>query len=110
MFSTHSKKNFCFSGSFILLSAYAFNLDQSKKLSFGKELRHNIVAEVVHNYYCFEAFLHQGQNVDSTFPKRQILDSSEMKEFADDTFKFDENGRKFSKRVETTGKRRNCWS
>ena len=30
----------------------------------------------------------------------QILDSS--KEFADDNFKFDENGRKFSKRVENT--------
>ena len=36
------------------------------------------------------------------FPKRQILDSSKMKEFADDNFKFDENGRKFSKRVENT--------
>ena len=29
------------------------------------------------------------------FPKRQILDSSKLKEFADDNFKFDENGRKF---------------
>ena len=27
------------------------------------------------------------------FPKRQILDSSELKEFADGYFKFDENGR-----------------
>ena len=27
------------------------------------------------------------------FPKRQILDSSKLKEFADDNFKFDENGR-----------------
>ena len=36
------------------------------------------------------------------FPKRQILDSSKLKEFADDNFKFDENGRKFSKRVENT--------
>ena len=34
------------------------------------------------------------------FPKRQILDSSKLKEFADDSFKFDENGRKFSKRIE----------
>ena len=32
----------------------------------------------------------------------QILDSSELKEFADDNFKFDENGRKLSKRVENT--------
>ena len=37
-----------------------------------------------------------------SFPKQQILDSSKLKEFADDTFKFDENGRKFSKQVENT--------
>ena len=37
------------------------------------------------------------------FPKRQILDFSKQKEFADDNYKFDENGRKFSKRVENTG-------
>ena len=34
--------------------------------------------------------------------KQQILDSSKLKEFADDNFKFHENGRKFSKRVEKT--------
>ena len=27
-----------------------------------------------------------------SFPKRQILDSSKLKEFADDNVKFDENG------------------
>ena len=36
------------------------------------------------------------------FPKWQILDFSQLKEFADDNFKFDENHRKFSKRVENT--------
>ena len=36
------------------------------------------------------------------FPKRQILDSSKMKDFADDNFKFDENGRKFCKKVKDT--------
>ena len=41
------------------------------------------------------------------FPKRQIVDTSKLKEFADDNFKFDrkkkkKNGRKFSKRVENT--------
>ena len=30
------------------------------------------------------------------------LDSSKLKEYADDNFKFDENGRKLSKRVENT--------
>ena len=38
----------------------------------------------------------------SPFPKRQILDSSKLKEFADDNFKMDENGRKFPKRLENT--------
>ena len=40
--------------------------------------------------------------VDKPFSKRQILDSSRPKEFADDNFNSDENGRKFSKRVENT--------
>ena len=33
-------------------------------------------------------------NTNKPFPKRQILDSSKLKEFADNKFKFDENGRK----------------
>ena len=36
------------------------------------------------------------------FPKRQNLESSKLKEFADDNFKFNENGGEFSKRVENT--------
>ena len=36
------------------------------------------------------------------FPKRQILDSSKLKEFADDNFKFDENVRKLSRWEENT--------
>ena len=36
------------------------------------------------------------------FPKRQILDPSKLKEFTDDNFNFDENGRKFSKRPKNT--------
>ena len=35
-------------------------------------------------------------------PKRQVLDSSKLKDFADITFEFDENGRKFSKLAENT--------
>ena len=41
-----------------------------------------------------------------TLSQTKILDYSKFKELADDNFKFDENGRKFSKRVENTvGKR-----
>ena len=36
------------------------------------------------------------------FPKQQILVSSKLKEVTDDNFRFDENGRKFSKWVENT--------
>ena len=34
--------------------------------------------------------------------RRQILDTCKLKEFADDNFKFDENGRKLSKHVGNT--------
>ena len=34
--------------------------------------------------------------------RRQILNSSKLKDSADDNFKFDKNGRKLSKRVENT--------
>ena len=39
------------------------------------------------------------------FPKRQILELSKFKEFADDNFEFDENGGKFSKRIEKKKKK-----
>ena len=35
-----------------------------------------------------------------SFPKQQILDASKLKQFADDNFKFDENGINFSIWVE----------
>ena len=46
-----------------------------------------------------------------TLSQTTNLDSSKLKEFADDNFRFDKNGRKVSKRVENRkqrGKRRNC--
>ena len=42
------------------------------------------------------------KTVFNPFPHKKILDSSKLKEFAGDNFKFDENGRKFSKQVERT--------
>ena len=38
----------------------------------------------------------------SLFPKWQILESFKLKEFVDGSFKFYENGAKFSKRLENT--------
>ena len=43
-----------------------------------------------------------------TLSRTKTLDSSKLKVFADDNFKFVENGRKLSKQVETLWKRRNC--
>ena len=37
-----------------------------------------------------------------TLSQKQILDSPKLKDFADDNSKLDENGRKFSKWVEST--------
>ena len=45
---------------------------------------------------------HQGLYSQNIFTRRQILDSSKLKEFADDNFKFEENDRKLSKWVENT--------
>ena len=42
------------------------------------------------------------RNVFEPFPKRQILDSSELKEFADETFKFSKYDRELAKRVDNT--------
>ena len=36
------------------------------------------------------------------FPKRQITDSSNLEEFADDNSKFDENGKHYAREVENT--------
>ena len=41
-------------------------------------------------------------NLCELFPKRQILDSPKLKEFADNNFEFYENGRKFLMRIEST--------
>ena len=55
-----------------------------------------IIYKTIHSKY-FEP-----QNINYPFPKRQILDSFELKEFAHDKFKFDEKGKKFSKQTENT--------
>ena len=44
-----------------------------------------------------------------SFPKRQIFYFSRLKQFADDNFKFDENGRKFAKRVEDSVEKIACY-
>ena len=62
--------------------------------------------EVVDGRHCM---LKSNQDIIATFasycypfPKQQILDSSKLKVFADDTFNFDLSGRRFSERKENT--------
>ena len=66
------------------------------------------------SYSVFQRLLNQtlknqglfGKGLVKSYPmtRRQILDSSKLKGFADDNFKFEENGRKLFKPVENT-----CW-
>ena len=64
-----------------MVSAICFNFDQSKNLSCGNELS-----------------LFASRPL--PFLKEQILHSFKLKDFSDENFKFDENGRKLSKWVE----------
>ena len=68
-----------------------------------------ITKRVVVNQGCELLALSAGKKGLEPFPKQQILDSSKLKGFADDNFKFDTYGWKLSKKVKSTvGKRRNC--
>ena len=76
-------------------SANAFILDKSKTVSSGKELK--VFSKPA--FWNF-GFLPNNKNLDYLFLRRKILDSSNLKEFANDNF--DENGAKFSKKVGNT--------
>ena len=53
-------------------------------------------------YQPFPPYIHLLILKHKPITRRQILDPSKLKEFADDNFKFDEIGRKLSKQVENT--------
>ena len=55
-------------------------------------------------YFPFHSYFisHISEGFSFFNPKQQILDSSKLKEFADNNSKFNKNGRKFSKYVENT--------
>ena len=60
--------------------------------SFATVFSHSLMIHAFNHNLCLS----------SPITRRQILDSSKLKEFADDNFKFDENGRTLSKWVENT--------
>ena len=53
-------------------------------------------------HVAIDSLFYQSRHEAQPFPKRRILVPSKLKEFTDDNFKFDKNGRKFSKLVENT--------
>ena len=59
--------------------------------------------------YSIQCNLQANRNVDTPstylFPKRQILDSSKLRAYEDDNFKFIENSIKFSEWVENAGRK-----
>ena len=58
-----------------------------------------IIVRVVKSRYCaVKGF----KTCFNPLPDHKILDRSKLKQSSDDNFKFDENSRKFSKRVENT--------
>ena len=77
----------------ICLLQNALEMDQSKILSMGKVLIIFLFSQSKWNSH-IKTLFRTGCNQPS--PKQQILDSSKLKEFADDNFEFDENGGKFS--------------
>ena len=87
MFSNHFGNFLSFSSNLKLSSGDTLSLKESK-------------------IYCLaKGFSSTGYNItlvspfpkSQPFPEQRILDSSILKEFADDNFKLDENGRKLSK-------------
>ena len=78
-------------------SAICFNLKQSKILSSCNKLKSmsSLLLRMMQECWSIRDYCTGIYYL--PFPKRQILDSPKLREFADDNFKFDKNGRKFSK-------------
>ena len=71
--------------------------------SWEKEIRikliHCLPEEMGYFLFILSFYIVLASKLRLIFHKQQILDSSKLKEFADDNFKFDENCKKFSKRL-----------
>ena len=75
---------------------------QSFTYERGAEIR-NIFFDVMQNLEFLGISVRlKKRTVFYSFPKRLILNSSKLKEFTDDNFKFDKNGEKFSKGAQNT--------
>ena len=76
-----------------------------KCFNSGKEIK--ISGLLYLNDYEISNQMHSSGTV-NPFPNEKFWTPSKLKEFADDNFRFDENGIKFFNWLENTEKRRNC--
>ena len=81
-------------GKLFVISNFSFFNSVFKRLLLQTRINKGLLGKGLRYMYC--------NVVSLPFPKRQILDSSKLKEFADDNFKFVENSGKSSKRIEIT--------
>ena len=56
----------------------------------------------LHIFFSIYSICASAKVITEPFPKQQILESTKSKEFADDNFRFNENGRKLSKQLKKT--------
>ena len=92
------------------ISTYLFNADYPFKTIYHNRFENpvnpirSLLSEMkdFSMYLLFPTHYRFFQDPFNPFPNGNILDWSKLKEFADDNFKFDENSRKFSRRVENT--------
>ena len=82
---------------FLLLPQYL-----QKTCMYGRHVKKpGLVWQRVKSHHFYMILLSALQDI-NPFPNDKILDSPKMKEFAEDNFKFDQNGTNFSKWVEYT--------
>ena len=98
MFSTRLENFLPFSSNSKLSSANSFSLEEFENCHWGKGylwLKTFTMTRIgIMNYGSAVSLL--------TITRRQILDLSKLKDFANDNLKFEENGRKLFKPVENT--------
>ena len=85
------------------------NVMYSRNVMYARAIMY--VYNVMYESFFRSGFLQRQKQVNKPYfvkgrvcpiTRQQILESSKLKEFADDNFKFDKNGRKLSKQVENT--------
>ena len=93
MFSTNFENFLIFTSNSKLSSADCFNLEQSKILLSGNGLTLHYNLFLLFRFVHFESICRCGSVTGfNPFSNGIFFNSSQTKEFADDIFKFDENG------------------